>query len=134
MSRWGAACLAIKAAMVASLYSATESSEQANCTATLKSPSFSLVETLVAKEQGGWDLLVRHSGGGALEPEFMVSVGSLSSANCSLARFHRHPPLSATRRHLPRKVKWPEVRSSDACQAQGNGWLQAHARGLHRPF
>ena len=67
-----------------------------NCTATLKSHSSSLVETLVAKEQGGWDLLVRHSGGEALEPEFMVSVGSLSSANCSLARFHRHPPLSAT--------------------------------------
>lgn len=49
MSGWRAGCLAIRAAIVTSLCSATESSKQAKLTAPLKYPSSSFVETLVAK-------------------------------------------------------------------------------------
>lgn len=63
MSEWGARCLALRAAIVASLYSATESSKQAKHTAPLKSPSSSFVETLVGKERNEsdwpWDLPAR---------------------------------------------------------------------------
>ena len=68
VSEWGAGCLALRAAIVASLYSATESSKQAKLTAPLKSPSSSFVETLVAKERNEsdwpWDLPARQQGGG----------------------------------------------------------------------
>ena len=50
-----AGCLAFRAAIVVSLCSATESSEQAKHTAPLKSPFLSLVEALVAKDRNGSD-------------------------------------------------------------------------------
>ena len=63
----GSGCLALRAAIVASLCTTTESSEQAKHTALLKSPSSSFVETLVAKERNEsdwqWDLPAQQQGG-----------------------------------------------------------------------
>ena len=49
----GAGCFDLKAAIVDSFASATESSEQAKRTAPLKSPSSNYTETLVAKDSKG---------------------------------------------------------------------------------
>ena len=60
VSEWGAGCLALRAAILVSLCSTTESSKQAKRTAPLKSPSSSLIEPREAKDRSGadwpWDL------------------------------------------------------------------------------
>ena len=53
VSGWGSGCLAFRAAMEASPSLATESSEQANWTAPLKSPSSSFSDTLDARNCRG---------------------------------------------------------------------------------
>ena len=78
-SRWGGGCLAWRAAKMDGLVSATWSSEQANRTAPLKSPSSSLADTRVARGRG-WE--------GRDRP---MSGGSASSASCLLKAETKEP-------------------------------------------